>query len=374
MLNAERQIRDLNWRYKMLIKVKGCRFTPYSLMFDPQVYLFDFSMERKMTKLLMVDEEHLSAAPFVDIRFEPMAKGHFFLPTLELFELESKHGIERPRSSFIFHHAFVCSTLLARCLDQVDAFFSLKEPWIMRRLADTKRTPGNRCPRTQWKKMFKVYMMLLARNYSGGRAPVIKATNVANNLLPEVLRYLPDHRVTYLYSGLEDFLVSNLKKPEETKQKIPGLASRFAIDEGFAKAYPGFSRKHEWSFLQASAIMWLASLYNFRACVNRFQNQNVCTLEMNQFLAEPKDTLRTLSAFFGHDPTESEVGQMTGIEVMGSNAKDSSQVYGPEKRSLESRKILEAHGDEIRKTLSWINPLVRDLGVMDFMSALRLVR
>jgi hypothetical protein len=358
----------------MHVKVNECRFTGYSMMFDPQIYVFDFSMERKITKMLLVDEENLSAAPFIDINFEPMAKGHFFLPTMKLLELENEHNIQRPRSSFIFHHAFVCSTLLARCLDQLDAFFSLKEPWIMRRLADTKRNPDERIPRTEWKRMFQVYMMQLARNYTSGKAPVIKATNVANNLIPDVMKYLPGHGITYLYSGLENFLVSNLKKPEETKQKIPGLASQFANDEGFARLYPGFSDTANWTFLQACAVMWLSSLYNFHAYWKKIQCQNVCTIEADSFLQKPEQTLKALATFFGHEPDDPEVSRMTSTEVMGSNAKNSSQAFGAKKRASESKLILETHGKEIRQTVAWIDPLLRDLGLMEFMSSLHLVR
>ena len=82
----------------MLIKASEFRVTPHALMFDPQIYVFDFVLKNKLTKFLLVDEEHLDLAPFIDIRFEPMAKGHFLLPTFDLFGLEKQHQIERPPS------------------------------------------------------------------------------------------------------------------------------------------------------------------------------------------------------------------------------------------------------------------------------------
>lgn len=63
----------------MLIKATEFRITPYALMFDPQIYIYDFAVKSKLTKFLIVEENHLALAPFIDIRFEPMAKGNFLL-------------------------------------------------------------------------------------------------------------------------------------------------------------------------------------------------------------------------------------------------------------------------------------------------------
>jgi hypothetical protein len=61
----------------MLIKARDFRATPYALMFDPQFYVFDFSLQNRLTKFLVVEEANLSRAPFIDIRFEPISMGYF---------------------------------------------------------------------------------------------------------------------------------------------------------------------------------------------------------------------------------------------------------------------------------------------------------
>lgn len=356
----------------MLIKASDFRITPHALMFDPQIYVFDFVLKNKLTKFLLVDEEHLDLAPFIDIRFEPMAKGHFLLPTFDLFGLEKQHQIERPRSFFIFHHAFVCSTLLARCLNQIDAFFSLKEPWILRRLADTKRAPGSRIPGSQWQQMFTTYMMLLAKNYKTGKSPVIKVTNVANNLLVDVLKYLPGHTSLYLYSDLRSFLISNLKKPEDTKRKMPELANWFINDVDFARRFPHYCEINQLSFLQICALVWVANLYNFRSAVEKHPGQHVRTLDMHVFLKQPEDTLRALSLFFGHQADSSEVARMADPGVLESNAKQQQQKYNRGVREQEAQQVVSSYGNEIDRALAWINPLVKELGLLEYVESLRL--
>ncbi len=350
----------------MLIKTTDFRITVPALLFEPGYYVFDFALDNHVTKFLLVNEDHLKLAPFVDNRFEPLAQAQFVMSTKELFTLEKMHDIKRPQSAFIFHHAFVCSTLLARCLNQIDAFFSLKEPWILRRLADLKRAHGLKIPPDQWQAMFTSYLGLLAKNYQTGRTPVIKVTNVANNLLTDVLKYFPDQKILYLYSDLESFLVSNLKKPPETQKKMPALALAFLLDGDFAQRFPQFSDVNHLSFLQVCALVWLVNLYNFKRGVEKSNQSNVRTLEMKDFLGDMGENLKNLSSFFGHQATPGEIDTMMDPKITETDAKHQDVAYTRQSKRRELEQVLGKHGAEIDKTLRWINPLVEKLGILEF--------
>jgi len=358
----------------MLIKTTDFQITAPALLFEPGIYVFDFALDSYLTKFLLVSEDHLKLAPFIDSRFEPLAQAQFTISTKELFALEKMHDIKRPQSAFIFHHAFVCSTLLARCLNQIDAFFSLKEPWILRRLSDLKRAHGLKIPPDQWQAMFTSYLGLLAKNYQTGRTPVIKATNVANNLLTDILKYFPDQKILYLYSDLESFLVSNLKKPPETQKKMPGLALAFLLDGDFAQRFPQFSDVNRLSFLQVCALIWLVNLYNFKIGVEKPRQPNVRTLEMKDFLGNMGGSLKNLSSFYGHQATPDEIDAMMDPKVTETDAKHQDVTYGRQSKQRESEQVLGKHGVEIKKTLRWINPLVEKLGILEFLRGHQLER
>jgi hypothetical protein len=350
----------------MLIKTKDFQLTPQALLFDPEYYIFDFVPENDLTRFLVVEEKNLMLAPFVDIRFAPLAQGQFSVSTKELFALEKMHDIKRPQSVFIFHHAFVCSTLMARCLNQIDAFFSLKEPWVLRRLSDFKRTQGQRLPTKKWGEMFTCYLALLARNYHTGRTPVIKVTNLANNLLTDVLKYLPGQKILYLYSDLQSFLVSNLKKPRDTQIKMPSLAAAFLSDGDFAQRFPHFSDVKRLSFLQVCALIWLVNLYNFRCSTEKVDPSNIKTLNMKNFLTDMGGNLQSLSGFFGHNVTPMEIARMLDPEVTQTDAKHQHLSYGRQSKQAEMTLVLSKYGVEIEKALRWITPLVEELGVLEY--------
>jgi hypothetical protein len=337
----------------------------HGLLFQPEFYLFDFDPRANKTRFLVMREQILEQAPFIDIRIERMAQASFRVWTNELMSLEGQHNIERPPVNYIFHHSFVCSTLLARCLNQLDAFFSLKEPWILRRLADTKRAAPP--AEAEWRELFQKYNALLSKQFSAGRSTLIKATNVANNLIVDVVKFMPASRILYLWSDLRSFLVSSLKKNVETQQKMPRLYKGFASDSDFGERFSGFADSQGSSLLHFCALIWVANLYSLQRVLGNYPNAPVSTLEMDALLNEPRNSLQKTSEFFGHRPNRQELGHMTHRDIMQRNAKDPRQQYGGEIRREEAQAIDAANHAEIDAVLDWINPLIAELGLVGFM-------
>jgi hypothetical protein len=357
---------------RMLMSTREFRVSVPALLFDPAMFVFDFPPNIEFTKFLVVDESMLDRAPFTDIRFEPLAKAHFWVKTSDLFALEARHDLPRPQPAFIFHHAFVCSTLLARCLGRIGAFFSLKEPWILRRLADHKRANRGLAASPRWRELTCNYLQLLCRNFATGRSPVIKATNVANNLLGDVLRFMPESPVLYLHSDLESFLLSNLKKPADTRQKIPGLLQDALGDCDFLKQHAELRDTSRLGFLQACALLWLVSHYNYRESTSPHPHARTRTLDLKEFLGDPFRTLALVSRHFGHAPDAADVQRMTEAEVMRTNAKDQSTPYGIEQRQSEMDQLRKRHDRDVKEATAWIEPLSGRLGLQEYLHSHRL--
>jgi hypothetical protein len=353
----------------MYIKSNDFQVTVASLLFQPEYHLFDFSPNVARFKFLVITEENLRLAPFIDIRFEPMAQASFSVNSRKLFSLESQHDQVRPPTHFIFHHAFVCSTLLARCLDQIDAFFSLKEPWILRRLSDYKRSQKKALPEAQWQEMFTCSLALLSKNYCSGRSSVIKATNVANNLISDVLRWMPQSKLVYLYSELGDFLVSNLKKPADTQQKMTWLLSEFMRGSDLDVRFKQFVDSGRLSLLHVCALIWVNNIYSLKQAIESYEGDALIKLHMDDLLGEPSVALERVSRHFGHVPSVEEIDAMSRPEVMGTNAKNQTQRYSREMKQQESRLVLQTYGTQIQDTLNWIEPLVRELELREFLGS-----
>jgi len=92
---------------------------------------------------------------------------------------------------------------------------------------------------------------------------VIKVTNIANNLVEDVLQHLPGHKILYLYSDLESFLVSNLKKAPETQKKMPALAAAFLADGNFCETLPAVQQRKTPAFFTGLRIDLAAQSLQF---------------------------------------------------------------------------------------------------------------
>lgn len=342
------------------------------LLFDPRYYLFDTLPREGQTRFLVTNEQILAEAPFADIRFEALAKDSVTIATRDLVQALEQHNRPRPKTHFIFHHAFVCSTLLARCLNQIDAFYALKEPWILRRLADIKRQHGSTIPEPHWRAMYNCYFALLAKNYKSGQALVIKATNVANNLIADVVRYSPEQRILYLYSDIESFLVSNLKKPVSTQEKMPGLLAGFLKDCDFARHNSGLLNSGKPTLLQTCALIWVCNIYTLKQEAEKQGYTGLLTLDMTYLLSDPETALQQVSRHFGHTASAGDLALMTHADVMSRNAKDTTHQYGAALKKQEHHQVYDSNKGDIDRTLQWIESTVEELDLYGFMRRLNL--
>lgn len=341
--------------------------TATDLLADPRYYLFDTLPEQGTTRFLVTNERELAAATFADIRYEPKATDDVLISTQELVSLFGANPVERPNIGFVFHHAFVCSTLLARSLNEIQAFISLKEPWILRRLADLKRQHAGTIPAEHWKMMVSTYVDLLAKQYKTGGSLIVKATNVANNLLYDVFCYWPERPVLYMHSDIQAFLITNLKKNAETQAKMPGLLADFLKDSDLHTNFGELQMPPTRSLLQTCALIWVANIHTLKVAAEKYDADQLRCLDMQTLLARPEAVMSSVSKHFGHEPGEHDMVRMTSKDIMGKNAKDKRQNYDSATKSQEDQRVLTAHRDEIEAVVEWISPLVEDLGLYDFL-------
>lgn len=335
---------------------------------DPNYYVFDTLPKQNLTRFLITSEGELSDAAFADIRFDNPSRDDVFVKTHLLLKHAKRQAAHKADVFFIFHHAFVCSTLLARCLNQIDAFYALKEPWILRRIADIKRTVSTSADKRDWNQRSKMYLRLLTKNFQSGESLIIKSTNVANNLIGDVCRWQPRTKALFLYSDLESFLVSNIKKTSETKAKIPYLLNAFLMDSNVVGEVNTLTNFKNLTFLQTCASIWIANVYALKQQHEHINTGRVGAINMDLLLRSPTAALTLVSRFFGHAPTSREMLQMTSPEVMGTHAKASvRRAYSPEMRAREYTSILRSNRREIQSALSWADPLVQRLSLLPFL-------
>ncbi len=177
--------------------------TPANVIGDPAWFPDNVDLNRGTFGFVQTGRDALSRQSFLDSRWDrsPLARVDIPIPIVAA-TLENLH---RPKLNFIWHTAFCCSTLIARCLDVAGQNLSLKEPQILIFLTEAKRAGHIASQDAAFK--------LLARHYHPNESVLIKPTNAVNNLIPEAV-HATDGRMLFLYSDCKSFLISIAKKGE----------------------------------------------------------------------------------------------------------------------------------------------------------------
>lgn len=176
----------------------------------------DLHVPSRVFSFARLDSDLIGRANFLDTRMG-IEWGH--RPVVDAAGI-TRTSLPRASVGWIFHTSFCCSTLLSRTLHLPEELVALKEPLVLRRLADARHG------RHPVEGLVEESVSLLARPWRSSGSVVIKPTHAALNIAGDMLSAIPGSRGVLLTSSLRDFLLSNLKKSEEIQHKIPVLVER----------------------------------------------------------------------------------------------------------------------------------------------------
>lgn len=236
----------------------------------------------------------------------------------------------------------------------------LREPWILRRLADIRRESilARQDWRTQSAALVDMALTLLGKTWIESQSILIKPTNIANSLATNMLAARPEARGIVLYSDLETFIISNLKKSEETRQKMPVLARLFDTDTGFASMFEGLSLD-KLSHLQAVVAVWYAQMLAFGKLLATDTGKRLVSLDSAELLARPEEVLYAVARHFDYPIGAQDISNIVAGPTWHTHAKDPFSDYDRKLRGDENLQIAKQYVEEIREALCWAESLAR---------------
>jgi hypothetical protein len=158
-----------------------------ALTASPLLYPIALDPRTDGVRLVRLTEADYAAASFLDGRLltpaTPTAAGPWA-------DVRAAAAGLPARCHFIFHVSHVGSTLLSRLVGQHPSLFSLREPAVLRTLAEAHRTLGRpECPwpRDEFEDRLGVMLGLWSRTFAPGRTAVIKATSFVSEMAGELM-------------------------------------------------------------------------------------------------------------------------------------------------------------------------------------------
>ncbi len=319
---------------------------------DPRWFPVDLHVPDKRFGMLQLDEELIGRSSFLDTRLEaPLDEA---VPALVNGVAVAK--LPRAPVGWLFHTSFCASTLLARALHLPPHTVALKEPLVLRRLSDA------RSKRWSLEGLLAPTVKLLARPWHAGGAVVIKPTHVALNLAADLVAAVPGSRAVLLTSSLDDFLISNIKKPTESQAKVPLLVERALQATTFATRLPQSASRPP-DPVSAAGLQWAAQREHVVDLLDGIGAERIRALDAKDLLADIVGTTAAVAAWL-QLPLPREALAAHTAEVAKLNAKAPGASYSAEQRAHEAAHLASSYAAELARAKAWLDehvlPAMRD--------------
>lgn len=267
---------------------------------------------------------------------------------------EAGHASQAPMH-FVFHTSFCGSTLLARALDLPGVSAALKEPDVLINLAYRLIRSDDRANAQR----LELALRLLERPLAPGETVLVKPTNFANRLVEPMLALRPNSRAVLLYSDVDTFLRSLLKRGMFGRITGRKLFNQLAGWSPLSFGY-GTAEVLEQTDVQVAALAWLMQIHHFDHIAKAFGPDRVMVLESGELIADPAAALEKVRAFFGLSGMDVE--KIVNGPVFSKHSKFSDRTYDAEAREKDHEALNEAHADELSMVVQWIKTVAAHIG------------
>lgn len=324
-----------------------------ALVREPRYYLSGVDLDRGECIFQQVDRDTYKRSTFLDHRIRAATDATQRVPLDVMLGLTQSLNGQGSRTHYIWHSAFCCSTLLAKSLDFDERCCVLREPSALMQLANYKRTGhGWLVNEERWRELVDAVLAVLGKSWQPGEEVVIKPTNAANNIAVDVIRNPRTGAMLLLYSSLERFLVSILRKGEAGRAYVRTLFSIIMSDSPRVQSITP-RRLIQLTDLQMAALAWYLQLDNFVQLMRDCPAARIRTLDSDVLLAEPLATLKKLCAFFGIAVSDAALEEVVTGPVFTKYSKDEAQDYDAAVRDAEFEQSLREHRRTIEGIVAW---------------------
>lgn len=336
-----------------------------SLERSPELFPHSYDVRNDTVTLVRLGQADYERASFLDGR---VLGPHTLARTLPWAQLA--HAVEagkiEERCHFIFHIGHVGSTLLSRLLGADDSIFSLREPAILRTLAQMQIEPELQ-PRIwdapEFAARQSVFLKLWSRTFAPTQTAAIKTTSFVSELAADILARPSAPKAILLFASPEAYLATILgggNARQEAKLLAAGRLKRLHRRLG----------QNAWRLASLSegeglAMSWACEMSGLVEAV-KAAGLRAMPLDFETFLADPQASLLAAYRHFESDAAPETVESILAGPLLQHYSKGPEHPYSPQLRRTILAEAHAAHAAEIAKGLAWLAraaesfPLLRD--------------
>lgn len=302
--------------------------------------LFPVRDRGREVQLIRLDQAAYTRASFLDERVLAEAAAEELRPWPEL---EAAARDLRRRADFIFHIGHVGSTLMARLLGEHPAVFSLREPGLLRPLADAWPEPS-----PQARARLDVLLRLFSRTWRPEQTALIKATSFVSELAGDLLDDDAQARALVMGAAPPSYLRGILGGPASRQEVVLMAPRRLArLDRRLGGVIAPQSEG------EAAAMTWLCETLSLHVAAER-HGVRVLWLDFDRFLGAPAAGLQAAFAHLGVAAEPSFIEGLAAGPLMRRYSKGLEHAYDAELRREVQALAEREHGVEVRAGMDWL--------------------
>jgi len=325
---------------------------------SPELYLLRLDFLTLRGCLVPMTEESYKCSSFLDVRMTRPTNEEIAIDHRQLARLSRR--LPRRPLQFIFHIGHCGSTLLTRMLDEVDGYFVLREPPLLRVLADAARQLGHpdcRMRPDDWMDIRNLLLALLSRTWRAHETAVVKPQSHCNNIMKSLLDWVPQSRGILLYIDLESYLATMLRpKPREDTREFVAVR----VTDFHRELDANFASRSELSEAEQTALIWLIQMYEFRQALSDPElGQRVMPLNFDDLLADPRSGLTKVCEFLGTPLSEAGSSAALAPRILHRYAKSPEVPLNAERRNEMLDEARHKYASEIAQGIAWARSMFK---------------
>lgn len=328
---------------------------------SPDLYPLAFDVAQDGVYFVKLSRARYEDASFLDQRINRQSDAGGW----ELWEAVAAAAAPlAERGDYIFHIGHVGSTLVARLLGLSPRVFSLREPAILRTLAQVAfdlPTPESPWSQARFDAHLEVFSKLWSRTYEPSQKTLLKATSLVGEIAAPLMARSAEARAILITAQPEVYMATIMGGPA-SRQEL-AMAAQPRLRRLHRRVGAGLWRLYEMSEGELVAMSWAAEMAGLAEAARRFPDR-VRWLDFERFLAAPAEGLSAALDHLHGEAPDADLAAMLKSPLFGRYSKGLEHAYDANLR----RKVLDQargeHRAELAKGRAWLDRAAREAPVV----------
>lgn len=324
-----------------------------SLSRSPELFPQSIDLRTDVVTLIRLGLADYLAASFLDDRVLSPRTVRRTVPWPELERAIAETALKET-CHYIFHIGHAGSTLLSRLIGSQPGVFSLREPAILRTLAQVRALPASPWGVNGYEQRQAGFLRLWSRTFEPESRAVVKATSFVSEIAAEILARSSQPRAILMFVSPESYLATIMggeNAPREAAALAPARLAR--LQRRLGLSLPPLTKM---GLGEVVAMSWACEMLAIAAARHAAPDRTIL-VDFDVLLIHP---LMVLEQTFRHlllDHSDALATMALTAPDMGRYSKAPEHAYDAKLREAVLNQARANYGAEIRRGLAWLERL-----------------